>query len=679
MKSIMRERNLENHTCPVCEKTDGVFSLCEINGFSLYQCRSCGADHVFPMPDKNTPKNYYDRKDWFEGGEAGGYRNYYEQTTWSLDVLKPILDQFGGQQNLSILDIDCGYGTHLALAAEQGWKCFGVEVSNHARQIAQQRLAGSAYIVESVEDIIPHEFDLVLMLDVIEHLPSPYPLLYSLFSKGAITQKTQLVITTPNAGSDEARTNLAEWSYRHPPSHLVYYSELSLRFLLEKLHFCDVLVQGMYPLEPSHTKIASLGNFGGLLVTTKGSDFTEFMRERYVPGTWSKIAEYEHMPRYELARTLVVGKHVLDFGCGTGYGSAMLAEVAEGVTGLDIDEKAIDWATETHHNLRLRFHRCSDLGAMLPAGSFDVVTCFEMIEHVDYEMQQAVIVSIARMLRQDGTLIISSPNPEVTKLYGANPYHLREMMLQEFQDLLKVHFPYVKIMEQRVRNSVTFDAKTKNNLLLAELKRQNESDDELVPLAYVGICSKQPVEDISSLVYFDDKADPIKDFLVREKKLNLAHFDAYRLAERSNSDVVNEDHEIARLNSEVEDKNFDIARLNSEVEDKNFDIARLNSEVKDKHCAIAQLKGTILAKDEALSAKCGKFLELSQSRWYRLGNTLKMRPMTLHNFSRIVCLSAGLIIPKAFRAKVAPIISKLRQQRLKARQVSLDKIVENSA
>ncbi|WP_411726727.1 glycosyltransferase family 4 protein, partial [Methyloglobulus sp.] len=42
-------------------------------------------------------------------------------------------------------------------------------------------------------------------------------------------------------------------------------------------------------------------------------------------------------------------------------------------------------------------------------------------------------------------------------------------------------------------------------------------------------------------------------------------------------------------------------------------------------------------------------------------------------------LSAGLIIPKAFRAKVAPIISKLRQQRLKARQVSLDKIVENSA
>lgn len=675
----MRERNLENHKCPVCEKTDDVFSLCEVNGFSVYQCKNCGADHVFPMPDKNTLKNYYDRKDWFEGGEAGGYRNYDEQTAWSLDVLKPILEQFGGQQNLSILDIGCGYGMHLALAAEQGWKCFGVEVSEHARQVAQQRLAGSAYIVESVEDIIPHEFDLILMLDVIEHLPSPYPLLYSLFSMGAITQKTQLVITTPNAGSDEARKNPAKWSYRHPPSHLVYYSDRSLRFLLEKLHLRDVLVQGMSPFEPSQTNNALLGNFGGLLVTTKGSDFTEFMRERYVPGTWSKLAEYEHMPRYELAKTLVTGKHVLDFGCGTGYGSAMLAEAAEGVTGLDIDEKAIVWATETHHSPRLNFHLCSDLGKTLPSASFDAVTCFEMIEHVDYETQQSVIASIARLLRDDGMLIISTPNPEITKLYGENPYHLREMTLAEFHDLLVAHFPHIRILEQRVRNSIAFDKAAASREICTQSILQRESG--VMPLAFIGFCSKQPIANINSLIVFDEEVDLIQDTLFREKKLNLARFESYTVIELKSeleTRLRKLDEVVAAKDTEAARQAQEIVRLNEMVEAKNSAITLKTQEIGHLNEEISSLNGLIQAKDIELQLKKRAILRIHQSKWFRLGNALKMRP-TPRNFVRIAYLCVGLMTPKKIRGMAAPIVLKRRQRQAVVSQVSIEKLVENGA
>lgn len=49
------------------------------------------------------------------------------------------------------------------------------------------------------------------------------------------------------------------------------------------------------------------------------------------------------------------------------------------------------------------------------------------------------------------------------------------------------------------------------------------------------------------------------------------------------------------------------------------------------------------------------------------------------NFTQKIYLGAGLIIPKAFRAKVATIVSKLRQQRLNARQVTLEKIIESGA
>ena len=302
---------MSDNKCPVCGDSKKINLLCNTNTFDIFKCGACGADFVFPMPSAEALKSYYDREAWFEGGEPGGYKNYDQQTAWSVDAIKPVFDRFQGASGLSVLDIGCGYGMHLELAANMGWKCFGVEVSDHARKIAKHRLGGKAYIVESTSDLIPHEFDLVLILDVIEHLPSPYTLLYSLFSIGAITSKTRIVISTPNAGSVDAQNNPAEWAYRHPPSHLVYYSASTLRFLLEKLHFSDVKVAGVSPLELQSGEPQGSENhagYAGLWATASGSDFTEFMRERYVPGTWSKIAEYEHLPRYQLAGRDVTGK-----------------------------------------------------------------------------------------------------------------------------------------------------------------------------------------------------------------------------------------------------------------------------------------------------------------------------------------------------------------------------------
>ena len=79
------------------------------------------------------------------------------------------------------------------------------------------------------------------------------------------------------------------------------------------------------------------------------------------------------------------------------------------VVGLDVDASAIDWAKTTHcrSDLNLEFYCCDDLGGTLPEASFDVVTCFEMIEHVNFETQCATLASAARLLRDDGILIIS--------------------------------------------------------------------------------------------------------------------------------------------------------------------------------------------------------------------------------------------------------------------------------
>ena len=55
----------------------------------------------------------------------------------------------------------------------------------------------------------------------------------------------------------------------------------------------------------------------------------EFTGERLIPGEVDIDLLNEHMARYHFAVRLARGKRVLDAGCGAGYGSAELADVAE--------------------------------------------------------------------------------------------------------------------------------------------------------------------------------------------------------------------------------------------------------------------------------------------------------------------------------------------------------------
>ena len=126
-------------TCPISKSSD-THLLCQVDGFDIWRCPESATDFVWPMPDDKTLKDMYDREAWFEGGERGGYDDYDTQTEPSLHFVTELLDRFPeGKRELSVLDIGCGYGTHLRLAADRGWKCFGIEPSVHARGIAQQR------------------------------------------------------------------------------------------------------------------------------------------------------------------------------------------------------------------------------------------------------------------------------------------------------------------------------------------------------------------------------------------------------------------------------------------------------------------------------------------------------------------------------------------------------------
>ena len=522
--------------CPV-SNSSVVQPLCEVDGFRIWRCPASATDFVWPMPSVEVLRALYDREAWSEDGERGGYQSHDAQTEPSIPLVTSILDRFAQRgPGLSVLDVGCGYGTHLRLAADRGWRCFGIEPSAHARRIARERHGERLTLLDKADNLIPHRFALVLMLDIIEHLTNPYELFFRLFSKGAIGPDTLVVLSTPNARSAEAVADPARWAYRHPPSHLIYYSAESLQILLRRLGFTDVSASGAHLLpsarlarfDDEHSPLNDgLSQFAGILCEARGSNFMEFMHERYVPGTWSKLTEYEHLPRYAFAKGFAVGAHVLDFGCGTGYGAAALAGVAESVTALDIDPAAIQWARDAHRHPRLHFEQRSDLGQGLAAQSFDLVTCFEMIEHVDHDTQIATIRSIASLLKRDGKLVISTPNPRVTPHYGENPYHLREMNEDEFLELLRPFFGHVLMLRQWVRPSVLIGDEPIPPRKQIVLSSVTDAPVPAPPLAFVAVCSHQPIPPVTGLCQFDTSVDFARETSETERALQTLGTENY--------------------------------------------------------------------------------------------------------------------------------------------------------
>ncbi len=528
------------HNCPICsQEVKGTFL--QVDGFPILRCHHCATDFVAPAPSDEQMKEYYDRADWFEGGERGGYVSYDVQTDEAPAWLVRLMDTIEAKNaSPSILDIGCAYGTHLSLAQQRGWQCFGVEPSLHARQIAQQRHK-RIFVTETIDEIPPHKFDLVLMLEVIEHLSDPRPLFYKMFAEGQISPETVVAMTTPNARSWAAMADPAGWEFRHPPSHLTFYSGLTFKTLLQRLRFREIDIEGQHPLKDSpfpihddedHSMNGPLSGFAGLKVIATGSDFSSFMQERFVPGTWSELTAYEHFPRYQLARKYAEGKRVLDFGCGSGYGAKVLAQVANHVLAVDIDDGALDFASAEHRHINLEFAKVADLCDSFGEAEFDLVTCFEVIEHLTERDQKILINNFRRILRPDGLLIISTPNPEITKLYGENPFHLKEMSLDEFKGALGEKFDHSIILSQSLISGSTLvlSSNEESNLWHSAPMYDSKETRSSVPAAWVLLCSSSPLPQVQSHFFFDNERNFIRH---RIQELNTRHLHEVKIYEET--------------------------------------------------------------------------------------------------------------------------------------------------
>jgi 2-polyprenyl-3-methyl-5-hydroxy-6-metoxy-1,4-benzoquinol methylase len=172
----------------------------------------------------------------------------------------------------------------------------------------------------------------------------------------------------------------------------------------------------------------------------------KFTGERVVPGAEGLISEvlWHHVYRYKFAAALLGRRtgRVVDVACGEGYGTSALRRAGRDVVGIDVSWEACAHARATYG---AGFVTATAEALPLPAGSCDAVVSFETIEHLRHPDQ--FVSEARRILRGDGVLVCSTPNA-ARHTPGSNPFHVRELELEEFEALLKRSFRGVEIFGQ---------------------------------------------------------------------------------------------------------------------------------------------------------------------------------------------------------------------------------------
>jgi ubiquinone/menaquinone biosynthesis C-methylase UbiE len=334
----------------------------------------------------------------------------------------------------------------------------------------------------------------------------------------------------------------------------------------------------------------------------------EFTGERFIPWMEGAQIHYEHLHRYAFASQFVKGKKVLDLASGEGYGSSLLSKEADTVVGVDIDGNAVEHARNKYSTQNLEFLQGSILEIpIIGNNKFDVIVCFEVIEHV--EEHEKLLSEVKRLLKKDGLFIVSSPNKKTysDEISYNNPFHKKELYFNDFKNLLNKYFRSFIFFGQKVYD-------TSNIWLLPPIqysnykefvieKQKNEfhfSDvDKKIPLYFIAIASDRKLDQecYTNSNLFDASNILIGD-AIQARDEQIKKFGA----------------EIKRMVSEVETlQNINLNHHKTEAELS----AALQARDTDNQKAKAEFCTALLAKDTQIAELTSTIQSMQQSIVWR--------------------------------------------------------------
>ena len=157
-------------------------------------------------------------------------------------------------------------------------------------------------------------------------------------------------------------------------------------------------------------------------MTNKNVDLNEIKKFQSISDDWwdtqgpLKTLHQVNQLRldYVTSATKIKGKTILDVGCGGGIFSESLAKLGANVTGIDLADSslnvAINHAKKSNLNINYKNIDIESLSEKQP-NSFDIVVCFELLEHVPNP--KSIISSCNKIVANSGDLFFSTINRNI--------------------------------------------------------------------------------------------------------------------------------------------------------------------------------------------------------------------------------------------------------------------------
>ena len=224
--------------CPVCLDPANAREVFDAGPRGrVVRCRRCSLGYVSPRPVSTIA--LYENPAYFGQSDAtseAGYLAYSEDSdvmrAYFAGVAHDLAERVGRGH---LIEIGAANGSFLRAARDAGFDVQGIEPGDAAAEVA--RASGLPVRTGTLDDptIERGAWDVVVLLQTVEHLPAPgaaLDRLHALLRPGGL-----LVMTTPNQHSWLARVMGRRWFEYKPPEHLFLFTPRTIAALLARAGF----------------------------------------------------------------------------------------------------------------------------------------------------------------------------------------------------------------------------------------------------------------------------------------------------------------------------------------------------------------------------------------------------------------------------------------------------------
>jgi SAM-dependent methyltransferase len=233
------DQKLQGVDCDLCGASQETLVFSKVlleHDYRIVRCSSCGLVYVNPRRFAAENDGYFSGPYLSTIEEKGKLRDniasLYTEVTSHLEAYL-----YPGR----LLDVGCAMGHFMDFARQHGWDVTGVECSRYAAAWGREHFR---LRIHSRCDLSHAQYpgdycDAAVMVEVVEHLPSPRQALAEVFR--VLKPGGVFCLTTPNFESYRSLLLREEWEPVIPSGHLYYFTGETLEALLRSVGFCNVV------------------------------------------------------------------------------------------------------------------------------------------------------------------------------------------------------------------------------------------------------------------------------------------------------------------------------------------------------------------------------------------------------------------------------------------------------